>query len=249
VRYRAILEYDGTDFWGFQRQVNGRTVQEVVETALYKLNDNSPVTLYAAGRTDSGVHASGQIVAFDLPSWRHDLAVLHRAINAHLPRDVAMREIEPVADNFSPRFDAKSRRYEYLIFNAPVRSARWSRFSWHVMKPLDVQAMQTASKVLLGTHDFATFGTAPIVGGHTIRELFCVDWQVETVSTGLLLKFEIEGNAFLFRMVRNIVGAMSRVGLHEWTVADIERILAAKDRKLSPVPAPPQGLTLVKVTF
>lgn len=243
-RYRAILEYDGTCFHGYQRQANARTVQGDVEAALSILNEDAPVTVYGAGRTDSGVHATGQVIAFNL-AWRHGVDKLTRALNAHLSRDVAVREIACTDNDFHPRFAARCRRYEYHIYNAPFRSPLRRRVSWRVWPKLDLRAMQNAAQVLIGKHDFATFGTAPEPGGQTVRTVRKTRWQEQ----GPLLIFEIEADAFLHRMVRSIVGTLRQVGSGEMTSLDVTERLAAAQRKLSGPTAPPQGLRLVEVMY
>ena len=243
-RYRAILEYDGTEFQGYQRQANGRTVQGKVEEALVKLNMDVPVTVYGAGRTDKGVHASGQVIAFDL-SWRHGARRLANAINAHLPLDVAVKDVKLAHDDFCPRFAARWRVYEYHIYNAPFRSPIRARASWRVWPELDVDAMNVGTQALIGTHDFSTFGRAPERGGHTVRTVRRASWRID----GRLLIFEIEADAFLYRMVRSIVGTLRQVGAGDRTPWDVAKCLYAKQRNLSGPSAPPQGLRLVKVVY
>lgn len=250
ARFKAILEYDGTDFLGYQIQAQGRTVQGELEKALARLNADRPVTAYAAGRTDSGVHASGQVVAFDLPAWRHGLETLERALNAHLPFDVAVRGLQVAPDDYHPRFAARGRRYEYKIYNAPVRSPLHARSSWHVWPRLDAGAMQVAAGTLVGAHDFATFGTPPDKargrpGGSTVRTVRQATWRV----ADRMLVFTIEADAFLYRMVRSIVGTLRRVGAGEVSPLEFAQMLAAADRKQAAPPAPPQGLCLVEVLF
>lgn len=243
-RYRAVLEYDGADFQGYQRQANVRTVQGEVEAALSRLNAGTPVTVYGAGRTDSGVHATGQVIAFDL-AWRQGAGNLTRALNAHLSRDVAVREVVAAAGDFHPRFAARCRRYEYHIYNAPYRSPLRAGVSWRVWPELDLEAMQNGAEALIGRHDFATFGTAPVSGGHTVRTVRKAAWR----SDGPLLIFEIEADAFLHRMVRSIVGTLRQVGSGEFAPGDMTELLAAGMRQLSGPSAPPQGLRLVEVVY
>jgi tRNA pseudouridine38-40 synthase len=242
-RYRAVLEYDGTDFLGFQRQARGRTVQGQVEDALRRIGWEGR-SLLGAGRTDTGVHAAGQVIAFDL-EWPHGDEALRRALNANLPVDAAIRSVQVSAPDFHPRFDARTRRYRYTLYNSPVRSALHHRFAWHVWAPLDVEALQAASRFLIGAHDFATFGTDPDEGHNTVRTVSRAEWQ----RTGEWLYFDIQADAFLYRMVRSLVGALKKVGAGELSVSAFRELLEARDRAQCPPLAPPQGLCLMEVVY
>lgn len=205
--YKSIIAYDGTDFHGLQRLPDGRrTVQGVFEEALRELGWQGS-SLRAAGRTDAGVHARGQVVDYDL-SWRHDPATLTQALNAHLPGDVAVRETEPAPAGFHPRFSARRRRYHYRLVGAPQRDPLRERYAWRVWPEPDVALMREAARGLVGKHDFAAFGKAPISGGHTVRTVYLAEWEPEAES----LVFRIEANAFLYRMVRRVVAALLEVG-------------------------------------
>ncbi len=245
TRFRAILAYDGTAYQGFQRQRSGMpTVQAAVEAVLAALDAGSEsVTVTGAGRTDSGVHALGQVISFDL-TWRHGPAALQRALNARLPADIAVSHVARAAPDFHPRFDAVSRTYRYTINNRPVREPLRRLYAWHVSRPLDLPAMARAGRHLLGEQDFATFGRPP-QGDNTVREVLRAEW----VRQGDLLVFTVEANAFLYRMVRSLVGALRLVGDRRWTEADLKAALAAGDRKRVRLTAPPHGLTLVAVTY
>jgi tRNA pseudouridine38-40 synthase len=242
MRVRAVVAYDGTDYQGFQRQINGPTVQEALEIALARVTGKETVVL-AAGRTDSGVHAEGQVIAFD-SEWRHPLEVLQRALNAVLPKDVAVRDVTQVAADFHPRYDARSRCYRYTVYNAPVRSPLVRRTSLHVPQRLDVEAMQRAAQVLVGEHDFAAFGRPP-QGENTVRRVLRAEWHGEA----LWLVFDIEANAFLTRMVRSLVGTMLEVGRGRMTVEAFEQVLISRDRSQAGPTAPPQALCMVRVVY
>ncbi len=247
ARYQAIIEYDGTDFLGFQRQAQGllRTVQAELEAALGRIGWTGKAVL-GAGRTDTGVHASGQVIAFDF-DWQHGDDDLLRALNANLPPDVAVKSLAVCAPDFHPRFRARGRRYRYAIYNAPVRSPLAARWAWHVWPPaLNVEAMQTASRLLLGRHDFAAFGTDPEGGDRTVRTVSAVEWSH---AAGNRLYFEIQADAFLYRMVRSLVGALKKTGAGDLTAAEFEAILNSRDRSRCPPLAPPQGLCLVEVLY
>lgn len=242
MRVRAVVAYDGTDYQGFQRQANGPTVQGALEAALTQLTREQK-TILAAGRTDSGVHAIGQVIAFDI-EWRHPLEALHRALNAVLPPDVAIREVSLAGEDFHPRYDAVSRWYRYTLYNHPVRSPLHRRTALHVARELDVEAMQTAAAFLVGEHDFATFGRPP-QGNISVRRMLRADWSGEPPW----LYFDVEANAFLYRMVRSLVGTLLEVGTGRRTIDSFHAILAACDRSLAGPSAPPHGLCLVEVRY
>lgn len=242
-RYQVILAYDGTDFEGFQRQGSTRTVQLVVEKALQRLNWQGTILL-AAGRTDTGVHAAGQVVAFDL-EWNHSTDELERALNANLPRDVAVRSVQLAARDFHPRYDARARTYRYVLYSEPQRNPLRDRFAWRVFSPaLDLQKLRDAAALLPGMYDCAAFGTPPKPGGNTIRTIFRAEWEPQAGG----LQFEVTANAFLYRMVRRIVYLQVLVGQSRLT---LDRLAQAVE-KAQPQPpglAVPQGLTLWKVWY
>jgi tRNA pseudouridine38-40 synthase len=241
-RYRAVVEYDGTELLGFQIQAQGRTVQGELEAAIQSVcRYRSRVA--GAGRTDAGVHAVGQVVAFNT-LWRHSAEDLQRALNATLPPEIAVRDVMCVDRSFSPRFDARWRQYRYTILNRAVRSPLIVRFAHLVTGDLDIEAMQVASQKIPGVHDFAAFGRAP-QGDNTVRHIRQAEWMAE----GEVVTFEITANAFLYRMVRNIVGTMLQVGRGEKTSAAFVELLASRDRRLAGPPAPAKGLCLVKVVY
>jgi tRNA pseudouridine38-40 synthase len=202
-----------------------------------------PVTVIGSGRTDSGVHATGQIITFTM-SWQHGAAALQRALNANLPADIAILQLETAVTEFHPRFDARRRAYRYQIYNSPVRSPLKNRYSWHVSRPLDLTVMNKAAAYLVGRHDFATFGQPP-QGNNSVREVFEANWQ----QASEMLMFYIEANAFLYRMVRSLVGSLKLVGDGSWQVEDFVAALTAADRRRSGTVAPAQGLYLVSVWY
>lgn len=240
--YGAIIEYDGTDFLGYQFQAEGRTVQGELEKAIEKITQMKG-RVSAAGRTDGGVHATGQVIAFQV-TWKHSLSQLHRALNAVLPPDIVISHLQPVDESFHPRFSALSRSYQYTILNQPWPSALEHRYSYHVQAKLDVEAMRQASRCLLGTHDFASFGK-PTQGDSTIREVQEIKWFTKDSK----VIFEITANAFLYRMVRKIVGTLIQIGLDQMAAVKMESILAGRNLTNSAPPAPAQGLCLVRVTY
>jgi tRNA pseudouridine38-40 synthase len=246
AHYQAVLEYDGTDFLGFQRQREGRTVQGEVENALRRLGWTGRAVL-GAGRTDTGVHAAGQVIAFAF-DWRHGEADLLRALNANLPLDAAVTALAECPPDFHPRYSAKARRYRYTIYNRPVRAPLWARYAWQVGSPrLDVAAMQAAGRLILGRHDFATFGDDPDEGTNTLRTVTRAEWSAEP-DTGRLY-FDTQAEAFLYRMVRSLVGAFKRVGDGSLTVEAFSAIMESRDRAQCPTVAPPQGLCLMEILY
>lgn len=244
VRYRAVIAYDGTGYQGFQRQVGDTpTIQGTVESALERIT-RQRVTVKGAGRTDSGVHATGQVIAFDL-AWAHSTHDLWRALNATLPDSIAVQSLEETDPAFHPRFDARSRAYEYTLYTAPVRQPLLSRYAWFVLdrKPLNLDVMQQAAARLVGEHDFATFGRPP-QGENTVREVLRSEF-----TPGPVLRYHIEANAFLYRMVRRIVAALVRVGSGDLVFDEFVTVFEAADGSWPGDTAPAHGLCLTKVTY
>ena len=242
-----VVAYDGTDFHGSQRQKNGRSIQGELESALAKVTKiETPVLL--AGRTDAGVHATGQVGRFSteigIPAEKVPLA-----LNAHLPRAVRVLAAREVEDDWHPRFSASSRVYRYRIENAPIANPLQSRFAGTVRESLNIEAMREASPAFLGERDFAAWQSAGSPLGGTVRRVLALDVQRKESALGDLIEVEIEANAFLYQMVRNIVGALIEVGRGKITRAEIEVLMARRDRTKCPTPAPPQGLCLVEVKY
>jgi tRNA pseudouridine38-40 synthase len=241
-QFRARVEYDGTDFHGFQVQAAERTVQGEIETAVEAIT-GAKTRVVGAGRTDSGVHASGQVVSF-AAVWRHGLPDLHRALNAVLAADLSILEMDLAPGGFHPRFSATRRAYRYTILNRPWRSPLERRIAWQIAQRLDLDRMADASLSLIGTKDFATFGQPP-QGVNTVRTVFRAGWQAE----GSRLWFDIEANAFLYRMVRSIVGTLVLVGRGQLSPQEFESFLLARDRSLIKRLAPAHGLCLMRVDY
>jgi tRNA pseudouridine38-40 synthase len=246
-RYRATLAYDGTAYQGFQRQIGDTpTIQLVLENAICAVTQQT-VTVTGAGRTDAGVHAAGQVIAFDVEWYREDEELL-RAINANLPQDIALQDIRQ-HPRFHPRFDALSRVYTYTIANTPQRQPLlWNR-AWHIYGDLDVEGMQRAAKLLIGEHDFATFGRPPY-GDSTIRKVMVSEWAKEPERYGgSRLIYRIEADAFLQHMVRRIVATLVEVGRTLITLEQFEAAFSAADLSQSGPLAPSQGLVLETVRY
>lgn len=242
-RYQIILGYDGTAFGGMQRQKNATTIQGELENALRKIGWQGSSVL-AAGRTDAGVHASGQVVAFD-HDWSHSLTDLCNALNANLPPAIAVQEARKAAADFHPRFDARSRSYEYRIITQPHRDPLRERFNWRVWPQSDIDLLQACARKLVGEHDFAAFGTPPQEGGTTIRQVFQAGWdrQEDTLS------FTVNANAFLYHMVRRMVHIQVEIGLGKKPYSVLETALSSPTGELIQGLAPAHGLFLRAVSY
>ncbi len=242
MRIKAIIGYDGTGYGGFQIQENAPTIQAAVEDVLVRLTGVS-TRILAAGRTDAGVHAEGQVIAFDT-AWRHALSDLQRGMNALLPEQIAVFELNEVDPEFHPRFDALSRTYQYTIYQAAVRHPFYTRYSLHIARNLDVGAMQDATCCLVGVHDFLAFGSPP-QGHNSTREVIRAAWSLEEPW----LRFDIEANAFLYRMVRMLVGTLLRVGTGALTPDDFREILETRNRDGAGPAVAAEGLRLKSVAY
>jgi tRNA pseudouridine38-40 synthase len=238
----AIVEYDGTEYLGFQIQGSGRTVQGEIERALAQVTQHR-TRIVGAGRTDAGVHATGQVIHF-VAQWRHSLADLHRALNAVLQQDVVVVELREAVPGFHARYGAFSREYVYTIYNGPVRSPIWQRYAYWYPKSLDVEAMDRACSYLLGTHDFLPFGWPPR-GENTVRTVY----RARCGRAGAFVHVELEADAFLRKMVRRIVGNLVLVGSGDLSVEGFAGLLLLKNRRTPAVDAPAQGLCLVRVNY
>jgi tRNA pseudouridine38-40 synthase len=243
VRFRLLLEYDGTNYHGWQLQPDARTVQGELETALATLL-HQPTRVLGSGRTDAGVHALGQVAVFDSPLPR-DPREIRRALNAMTPRDLSVREVSVVPDGFDPRRHARSRVYEYRIWNQPWPSAFWHRFTWWMPRSLDVRAMRFAAAALAGQHDFSAFRAADCDAESPVRRVL----HSGVTETENLIVYRIQATAFLKHMVRAIVGTLVQVGLGDVPSEAMAEILASRDRSRAGATAPPQGLVLVAVDY
>ncbi len=246
ARYQVILAYDGTNFVGFQRQAQGkksRTVQAVIETALRQIGWQG-ASILAAGRTDTGVHAAGQVVAFDL-EWLHGEQALLAALNANLPPDVAAQVAFERRVDFHPRYDALARSYRYRIFCRPLRDPLHERYAWRVWPAPELERLQACAQELVGSHDFAAFGSSPHPGGATMRQVLEAGWRAQADE----FIFEITANAFLYRMVRHLVGLQVSIGQGALEIVVINRCFQSGSRELVKTLAPAQGLSLVQVIY
>lgn len=243
MRFKIVVEYDGTRYCGWQIQPSGETIQSVLESALQRL-EGAPVRVGASGRTDAGVHASGQVASFVLHRPITAEALL-AALNALTPPDLSVRCVEVVADDFDPRRAASSRAYVYRIWNARIPSPFWRHYAWHVRFGLDLEAMQAASARLVGEHDFSAFRAAGCDAEHPVRRVLVSRLEKE----GSLLHYHIEATAFLRHMVRNIVGTLVEVGSGKRSAAEIPALLTSRKRALAGPTAPAHGLCLTTVRY
>ena len=251
ARYQLTLAYDGTDFYGSQRQAKKRTVQGELEKALGKLGWTGR-SILMSGRTDTGVHALGQVAAVDL-DWSHTEGDLLRALNATLPADMAVHNASIVHAKFHPRFDASSRSYHYRLFCQPLRDPIRECFAWRVWPAIDSELLANAAKLFLGTHDFSAFGSPTTPKGSTVRTVMKAGW-LQAGDAKDEWHFEVQADAFLYRMVRRLVFVQVAVAQGRFPAESIARSLAepAPAAKRTEIPAglaPAHGLTLVEVTY
>ena len=243
MRLALVIEYDGTDYHGFQYQKDAPSIQEEIEKAIGKFTGEA-VRVSGAGRTDAGVHALGQVISFDTAS-EHSVETFVKALNFHLPEDIAVKSGKVVEDRFDPRRHAVSRRYRYTIIKSATRSPIMRRTA-HVMNgPLDTGAMREATTKLVGHHDFARFA-GPVEEGRGGTEREIVDASLE--EAGCALTFEFEANAFLPHQVRRMVGAVVDVGRARISLGQFEQMIRGDESAVAHA-APPHGLCLVSVRY
>ncbi len=247
TRWKLTIEYHGGPFNGWQRQDGQPSVQQCIEEAIFKFCQQE-IRIHAAGRTDTGVHANGQVAHFDLeygdrPLSGYDLA---RAINAHLrPHPIAILSAEKADPEFHARFHATNKLYRYRIINRSAALTVDQNLAWHIWKPLDVDAMHDAAQVLLGQHDFTTFRDTDCQAKSPVRTIN----RIDVTRHGDEIVMEVEAKSFLHHQIRNTIGSLMMVGDGRWTKADIQAALDAKDRTKGGMTAPPDGLYLVRIDY
>lgn len=243
MRIKLIIEYDGTNYVGWQRQTNGLAVQQVVEEALEDLTGEKTV-IHAAGRTDAGVHALGQVAHFDtsttVPPER-----ISFALNTRLPNDIRVVKSEETDDDFHARFCAKAKTYVYTYYNADHASAVYRNTSAHARGSLDIEAMKQAAEVLVGTHDFVSFCASGSDVDTTVRTVYSIDVKKELP----FIRIEVTGSGFLYNMVRIIAGTLLEAGQGRLTAEDVKAILEAKNRRKASPTAPAKGLVMKKIYY
>lgn len=240
---KLVIEYEGTNYHGWQTQKNALTIQEVLEDKL-RIITGEPVKITAASRTDAGVHARGQVVNFKTNS-RIEPEALLRGLNSLLPPDIVIKAAEEVREDFNSRRDAKSKVYQYIILNRRYPSALQRRYSWFIPEQLDVKTMKKAASFLKGEHDFSSFRAADCDSDNPWRRVK----RVSVTKEKDFIKITIEATAFLRHMVRNVVGSLVEVGRGKTTAAGFKQILAARDRTRAGPTAPAHGLFLVEVKY
>ncbi|ORJ59509.1 tRNA pseudouridine(38-40) synthase TruA [Geothermobacter hydrogeniphilus] len=243
MRIRLLLEYDGTDFCGWQVQARGRTVQGTVEEALRQILGEE-VRLHSSGRTDAGVHARGMVAHFD-PPRELPLRAWREGLNALLPDDLAVREAAEVAADFHARFSARGKWYRYSLLPSPCRRPLLGRTSWQIRSELDLPAMVTAAADFVGEHDFSAFRAAGCAARTTVRRIDSID----LVREGELLHWDIRGSGFLKNMIRIMLGTLVEIGLGNRPTTDVRELLAGCERSRAGRTAPPQGLCLQEVYY
>jgi len=249
MNYKLLIQYDGTDFHGWQVQENSRTIQGELERVISMLED-SPVAVVGSGRTDAGVHAEGQVANVRL-NRAFTPEKLKNAINGNLWRDIRIMKAESAPDEFHARFSAKLKTYIYRVVNAPVMSPFWRRFAHHEIRPLDVARMNDAARLFLGKHDWTAFSSAQADGDNRVRTVtdFSVESIWDTRAGAQIIEFRISAHGFLRYMVRSIVGTMLEVGRGEKDSDTIQTAIITGERGLAGKTAPAQGLTLFRVDY
>jgi tRNA pseudouridine38-40 synthase len=240
---KLTLEYDGSNYSGWQLQPRHDSIQGRIELALERIFA-MPVRVFGSGRTDAGVHARGQVASISIPR-PFDPAELQRALNAMLPHDIVVLAVAPAPDDFDPRRAARSRVYEYRVLNRKIASAFEYRYSWLVRDQLDLMAMKRAARLFNGEHDFAAFRSLGTDVTTTVRRVISSEWTRD----GDVVVYRVEATSFLRHMVRAMVAAMVEVGRGKLAPEKVAAILAGRDRHAAPANAPPGGLYLVEVRY
>jgi len=249
--FKLTVSYDGTDFSGWQIQPGRPTIQGMLERALVKLAKHR-VHVVGSGRTDSGVHALGQVASFRIPVWRSPAESLVRALNVHLPETITALECVDAPDDFHAIRDSIGKRYRYQLQLGGVRDSFQHRYRWHLRKPLDISAMQAAAKLIVGQQDFASFQAAAGIRKTTVRHVR--DCHVElsnpaSADVHQLLTIDVEADGFLYNMVRNIVGTLVEVGRGKYPPEWVAEVIAVRDRDQAGPTAPALGLFLSRVDY
>ncbi|WP_239253457.1 tRNA pseudouridine(38-40) synthase TruA [Listeria ilorinensis] len=246
ARYKATIAYDGSGFNGYQIQPNGRTVQAEIEQALQKMHKGEQIRITASGRTDTGVHAKGQVIHFDSPLMIEP-AKYRQALQVMTPLDISFLELEQVSDDFHARFQTKSKEYRYVVKRGKFFDPFSRHFALHYPYVLDLEKMRSAAEVLIGEHDFSSFCSAKTERENKIRTIYEIE-VLEIDTETIILRYK--GNGFLYNMVRIITGSLLDVGNDKLSISELEKALKAKKRTaLSSKTVAPQGLYLWKVEY
>ena len=250
MNYRFLIQYDGTDFHGWQVQENDRTIQGELERVIGMLAD-ADVSIIGSGRTDAGVHAEGQVANVHIDSNKFTPEKLKQAINGNLWRDIRILRCEQTADDFHARFSAKRKTYVYRIVNAPVMSPFWRRYAAHEHKPLDVAKMTDAARLFLGEHDWTAFASAQSEGESRVRTIYdlVVESHWDERAQGSMITLSVTANGFLRYMVRSLVGTLIEVGQGGKDFDTIQTAIVTGERNLAGKTAAAHGLTLLRVEY
>jgi tRNA pseudouridine38-40 synthase len=247
-KFAITVAYDGTEYGGWQFQINAVTIQQRLVEAISKATTER-TQLQGSGRTDAGVHAQGQVAAFVLQNWKHESGKLSLAINRYLPVDIVVRECREVVLKFDPIRDAKSKRYRYTIRNSKVGDVMNYRFHWWLPQLLDHEAMREASKYLVGTHNFKGFETPGSPRLTTTRTVYALEVRTIPTCDGFDLWIDVEADGFLYNMVRNIVGTLRDIGADRFGPRWMLAALESRERKQTDLTAPARGLCLMQVNY
>lgn len=247
MKFKLVIAYDGANYAGWQTQKTGTGVQQVVEGALAKLFPARPA-LHGSSRTDTGVHALGMVAHFEIPAenFKMPLRKLPLALNAWLPEDIRILSAARAPENFNARFDARGKQYRYFVWNHPAMNPLLRRTAWHVPVKLDLKQMRAAAKCFLGRHDFQSFAANP---GYKKQSTVRTLTRCDVKKSGAQFTFIIEGDGFLYKMCRGIVGTIVQAGMGKFPPGQIKAMLAQKDRRVAGMSAPAHGLTLWKVFY
>lgn len=250
MNHKLLIQYDGTDFHGWQVQENDRTIQGELERVIGMLADTE-VAVVGSGRTDAGVHAEGQVANVRLSGSKFTPEKLKHAINGNMWRDIRILKAEKAPDDFHARFSAKRKTYIYRVINAPVMSPFWRRYAHHESRPLDIPRMNETARLFLGEHDWTAFASAKADGESRVRNVldFTVESRWDERAQGLMIEFRISASGFLRYMVRSIVGTMLEVGRGEKDSDTIQTAIVTGDRNLAGKTASAHGLTLFRVEY
>ncbi|HVU09114.1 MAG TPA: tRNA pseudouridine(38-40) synthase TruA [Verrucomicrobiae bacterium] len=247
LKFKLVIAYDGANYEGWQAQKIGTGVQQIVEIALAKLFPSTP-RLHSSSRTDTGVHALGMVAHLEIPhdEFKMPIRKFTLALNAHLPEDVRVFAVSKTSEKFHARFDATGKQYRYFVWNHTAMNPLLRKTAWHVPRTLDLSAMHAAAKLFVGKHDFQSFAANPgYKKESTVRTLTRCDVK----KSGAQFQFVIEGDGFLYKMCRGIVGTIVQAGLGKFPPDEIKRMLAKKDRRVAGMTAPAHGLVLWRVFY
>jgi tRNA pseudouridine38-40 synthase len=247
--FRLTLAYDGTNYFGWQRQPGQATVQACVEEAVAKITGQTCIKVHASSRTDTGVHAIGQSAVFKTHNWKAPAASIPFALNTKLPADIVVRDAIEVCPDFHPLRDSTGKRYQYRIYCSRKADPLQRNRHWWVRRRMNLEAMRMAANYLVGEHDFFSFQTAGSPRKNTVRVISELSVNCEDHLDGRLFTIDIQANGFLYNMVRNIAGTLVQVGVGRETPEWVQSVLAANDRRVAGATAPPHGLCLIEVYY